>query len=100
MKYLLIADLRQIENLISSQKVTYSKAVDILNERIEVRICEKKITIKERPECKRCEIKAISSKGFGNAFGKPDIAGTREIFAGGGSLIDCWKCPNCGHSWI
>lgn len=50
--------------------------------------------------CKKCNIKAIPSKGFGNAYGKEDERGWKRLYEGHGTLIDCLKCPECGHSWV
>ncbi len=46
--------------------------------------------------CRRCHTKAIISKGYGNARKK----NSNIIYEGYGTIVDCLKCPKCGHSWI
>lgn len=54
----------------------------------------------KNPKCKKCKTPAIRSKGFSNAYGMPDLVGKRTIYQGKGPLVHCWKCPECGRSWV
>lgn len=57
------------------------------------------VEAKEKSICKKCNGFAIPSKGFGNTYGEPDEVGKKTIYEGSGTLVDCLKCVDCGHSW-
>lgn len=58
-------------------------------------------------KCFKCGTIAVNSKAlnntilsfndFGNDAGK---RGTTQSRVGKAQLIDCKKCPSCGHSWV
>lgn len=50
--------------------------------------------------CRKCGGKAEVSKAYGDAYSCSEESGSKTIFPGAGSLIDCLKCSFCGHSWV
>ena len=54
-------------------------------------------------KCKRCEVEMILGKALVDILsGIPDFIGDDFICtvspSGEAKLVDCLKCPNCGHS--
>ena len=53
--------------------------------------------------CKKCKCKLVQGKAIQNTMvGIPDFPGTDYVCTvspgGPGKLIECLKCPKCGHS--
>lgn len=51
-------------------------------------------------KCKKCDGIGKPSKGYGNAYSRPEPPGNKAIHFGCGDLVDCLKCSSCGHSWV
>lgn len=56
------------------------------------------------PKCRRCDVQMVDGLALAQTLvpGAPDFIGDTEAstysVGGPGELIDCWKCPSCGHS--
>jgi hypothetical protein len=54
--------------------------------------------------CRKCKTEMVPGIATAQTYvgGMPDFPGDTHastFSAGGpGKVIDCWKCPNCGHS--
>ncbi len=57
-----------------------------------------------RPTCRRCKVKMKVGKVILNGVrGLPDFEGDKTACTlspdhSKASLVDCWKCPKCGHT--
>ena len=47
--------------------------------------------------CRECGSKAIISKGLANFHNIQTSDPNKEFYD---KNLTCYKCPNCGHSWI
>lgn len=55
------------------------------------------------PKCHKCNVVMERGHAIRETFtGVPDFPGCSEVVTvspgGPGKLVDCWKCPKCGHS--
>ncbi len=59
----------------------------------------------DKPTCRRCNTQAKRGKALKNTlagsseWADGDMEGATLTLSGNADLIDCWKCPKCGHSW-
>lgn len=59
----------------------------------------------EPPTCRRCNVQAVRGSALKNVlagsseWADGDMSGATLTLSGNADLIDCWKCPECGHSW-
>lgn len=52
-------------------------------------------------DCRKCDVEMKPSKAIQQTFtgGSPDMGAVVTFSAGGaGKIVECLKCPSCGHS--
>ncbi len=56
----------------------------------------------DAPLCRRCDVQAVRGSALHNQLCefKDDGGGHPTVYPSDHpAIIDCWKCPECGHSW-
>lgn len=59
----------------------------------------------DAPLCLRCNVQAVRGSALKNTlagsseWADGSMEGATLTLSGNAEMIDCWKCPECGHSW-